>query len=177
MPIVPPKVLPEYGFLTPKPERLQSAEIYVTEAARKCKQSKIRKRGVRFSCDMYVRPCLHIDNYTDEEIENSWYNTEEIRCIKIEMILTVIARKKGRQLDSDQTFRGLECRTKEGSNLRSLNKVTGVEAVFDEQDNQYSIGVCDEELIQEAYRKKSAKCQIYARIMGKKDEQEANMER
>ena len=73
------------------------------------------------------------------------------------------------------TTRGLECRTREGSNRRRFNKITSINAVLDEQDLQFKREKCDPNALRRVYLVHSQRCQTESQLLAKGDESEARM--
>ena len=65
--------------------------------------------------------------------------------------------------------RGLECRTREGSRRRQVNKMNALCAVLDEQERQFVIGIHDELKLSLVYIRMSTHCAEIALATGLND--------
>ena len=149
-------------------------------------------RRIRFSETMTVRCMPSLDDYTVEELQNTWYQRPEIKAIKQDNIRTVRKFARGElssnsdsmSIDQDDCMRGLEQRTSKGFRQRQDNKQAGHCAVLDMQDelggsygfhsNSVDGDACMyEELIAERYALVSGKCAEAAREAAIRDQQAA----
>jgi hypothetical protein len=131
---------------------------------------------VVFNTSVTVRETLHIENYTEREVRNTWYSAEDISRIKLEIRCTVSSYRRGRldslEHSSRYSLRGIEgFYNKTAAKARQLNKLIGLKSVLDEQESQDSVGVRDLEEISTKYQNDiSQRCQRAAQIVGKQDE-------
>lgn len=160
-------------------ERLPSEEIAVVNKSGKKEEVRPRKR-VRFVETVQKRPSLHIDDYSDSEIRQSWYSAKEVSVMKKEGIMTLkkidrIYRMTGTiVLGSDSvTLRGLEAKEKLGHLEKKANKLTGLCAVINEQAQQRQNGIFDDEAIGRAYELATQHCLEKAFKLAKQDAIEA----
>lgn len=185
MPIAQPRKRPSLiRFL----ERLPSSEFLVDPlrvsrkgdvAAKKNEQlqppnavQKIKKR-VSFHNAVEVQPCLHADNYSDDEVANTWYSPEELLGMKRERKMTLRMVNKFSAVPSNSlTFRGLEARTKLGHLEKSANMLSGLMAIINEQARQKHTGKNDEEKLRQVYLSVTQHCQKQATEMGRRDEKD-----
>lgn len=132
------------------------------------------KRGITFYPGVSVRECLHINDFTDEEIFNAWYKRGDFARIKQSFGPIVQKLTNGTwNGDTDQeTARGLEFRFRDGAMKRKANKLNGLMAVLDEQERQWTRGYDNDEAISDAYVAVSLKCSFSARMLAAKDEAE-----
>ena len=134
------------------------------------------KKCVHFSPQCIVFPTLHIKDYSEKEIKETWYSTEERSEILDDVRETLsIMVANGRELPSNPWFctRGLEARTPEGAGRKRKNKRDALDAVLDEQEYQWNRGISDPEAIADAYCKYSHSCRVSAVMQGKCDENHA----
>jgi hypothetical protein len=131
-------------------------------------------RKVNFYPGVSVRECLHINNFTDDEVYNSWYKKQDFQKMKIGMnfILQKISNGSWTGETENETARGLEYRTREGATKRKVNKLNGLMAVLDEQERQWRGGMDDTEAIASAYIAVSSKSLLEVRLLAAKDETE-----
>lgn len=142
-------------------------------------KNKERKR-VTFQENVRVRPTVHLDDMTDEEISNVWFCRKDFNSIKRAVATTVkiISHQAYNEAvhDNDQCCsRGLEYRVRSGALARKENKRHGTEAVLDEQDRQCQYEITDDERIRQLFQKATVHCRVSALQMGLRDEHEAKM--
>jgi len=132
-----------------------------------------RKRKVRFVLSSNtVQTMLHVKDMSDEDIEATWYQPDEMTAIKKDLITIIKRVMKGERFEetSKQTFRGLEIRTKEGALKRQNNKTMAVMAVLQEQARQIRKGIRDDQRIREKMDPVTSKCARSAHAMALIDE-------
>ena len=133
-----------------------------------------KSRSVSFFPGVSVRECLHINNYTDEEVYNTWYKKADFSRIKTSFIYIIQKLSDGSwEGDTEnETARGLEYRTRQGSMARKVNKLNGLMIVLDEQESQWNRGINDDEAIAVPYRDASYKSLEVVRLLAAQDEKE-----
>lgn len=122
-------------------EQRKKQSIQQQQKSKKQQKPRRRERKVRFIDTVHVRPCLHVNNYTDQEYDDCWYSPEEYRAIKrTDVMPTLKLMSRGnRPSDGDTyTFRGLENRTKTGMLMRRQAKLSGILSVLQEQERQFA---------------------------------------
>jgi hypothetical protein len=129
-------------------------------------QPKTLKRQVRFLSIVYVRETLSVKNYSEDEIQNTWYSKDENLQRKAQLA-TELANT-----DSKNCFRGLEGKSREGLQKRRLNKLCGWMSVFEEQKRQEKLGVHIPKAIATAYSCSVQKCCMEAYNIALLDELE-----
>lgn len=160
-------------------ERHPSSEVpvylkNVSKSKRPASKERAPERRVRFEPRIYVRPCLHVNDYTDEEYTNAWYSPEESYKMRMEIVATIQIFKSRRPMPRDLvTFRGLEQRTNAGAIQRKENKLNALTAVLDEQDFQIQGGFVDDDAIRDIYSHMATKCSFEAIKRAEEDEDEA----
>ena len=79
---------------------------------------------VRFSENARIRPYLHLNNMTDEEIGHAWYSKEEFRAIRKDaksiVHIMIDALERNVTIDPDLCTRGLECALQTANNVCDL---------------------------------------------------------
>ena len=127
-------------------------------------------RTVRFQPTIQVHEVLHINEYTDDEVDATWYSEEETQSIKAEA--SELARKmnirstsssprsKGNKKMFDyDTIRGIEERSLERAQQLHYNRISALHAVLREQRNQNKQGTQDPtSAIRESYQAFTAGC-------------------
>jgi hypothetical protein len=93
---------------------------------------------IRFHLHVSVNETLHFKNYSQTEVEHSWYNEKELECIR-EEIQDILLNNLQVLEDPDYDFvlkRGLEGMTAQGSKRQEQNRRAGWAAVL--RDKQSS---------------------------------------
>jgi hypothetical protein len=99
------------------------------------------KKKVSFAASARVKFAIHINEYTDDEVQATWYNKDETRAIHDEIHVTVQLVLSGKPIDKKElSFRGLEFVTGEFLQQRSRNKAVARNAVLQEQVAQFYSG-------------------------------------
>ena len=133
------------------------------------------RKSVSFSDAVQVKKALHINNYTEDEINATWYNESDYHQIREEIEFTADLINLGFLNDDSVAYsrRGLEYQTPLGARRRRTNKVNSYCAVLDEQDIQWEAGYDHPELIAKAYSVASYHCQAEANLIALQDEKSA----
>lgn len=93
------------------------------------------RRSVSFKESVRVRPTLSYKNYTEDELEATWYTETETLQIRYQTKLVVQQMMK-KSTASKVDGRGLEYRTKHGYKERKAARMTSRQIVLDEQLRQ-----------------------------------------
>ena len=104
---------------------------------------KRKGRCVTFGPLVRLKEIQHVNDLPDEEIRNTWYTPEEYAAMKTEIKVTLVLAEMGELFGEESAqycMRGLECRTKRGSQLRKTNRLNSIEAVLYEQSRQFYQG-------------------------------------
>ena len=94
------------------------------------------KRRVSFAPYGMQRYGLHISEYTQEEVFNSWYTSNEIKAIQFDVRLIIRKVKFGTPLAANESSHGLEGYTHDGSRMKQLTRENARNAVLYEQEEQ-----------------------------------------
>ncbi|KAI2498839.1 hypothetical protein MHU86_15640 [Fragilaria crotonensis] len=154
------------------PERCPSPEMLktgITHSVKTKPQPTTKpRRGVSFNKSVFVRETLHKADYTIEERENTWLQKDEMAQIKADMVATVRLFSRGVLAEdtSEHCSRGLEFRSREGAYRRKINKFRALEAVLDQQDEQFDTGIFNEKAISMIYQSVSLRCRKEAHDRG-----------
>lgn len=140
-----------------------------------------------------VHPVLHIKDYTQEEIQQTWYRKKELRSIRslyrnllvhhFSIVNSADRNDEDRDdvkssnlwttVNENDSLRGLEGKTLEGQGRKFHARQLAKEAVIYEQDRQRELGMNDEDLMADLYFECSEGAQVAAYLLGLRDEQEA----
>jgi murein L,D-transpeptidase YcbB/YkuD len=136
--------------------------------------SSTRTSTVRFAQEDEVFEHLHLNEYSQEDINATWYRPHEFRQVKSQVHelagqLEQFQRQGLATETEAYTMRGLEIRTEEGGMRRSSNKREAYAAVLEEQQRQWRSGRQDPDRIAAAYQVVSCKCQGMALLRGVQD--------
>lgn len=117
-----------------------------------------RARFVLSNNQVFLIP--HINDMSDEEVLDIWYEKHDYDTIKANIAPIVQTLMKGDNVEetNEMTIRGLEYRTRTGAIKRQKNKAEAVNAVLDEQDRQFDEDIDDPMLISRAYLEISDIC-------------------
>lgn len=129
------------------PRKTNPRPTTTTTTAKNVPLSTSRKT-VSFAPTVYVRQVLHINNYLEQEVQDSWYTKEEYSRIKKEISLTVYMmdreelqdQPKKNKNDDWYCGRGLETRTKTGTVRKHQNREQARFVVFDMQHMYSRLG-------------------------------------
>lgn len=128
------------------------------------------KRRVTFNPTVEGIGILSLDDYTPAEISAAWYSDEEMeeitrRCHKV-------LRKMEQGKSNKYNTRGLERHSTIGYICKDKVRSAAVAAVLEEQERQLMKGgTIDYQAIADAYHRVSSSCQMWARVMGNRDQQ------
>jgi hypothetical protein len=139
---------------------------------------KEERRRVTFNTRVSVRPMIHVNDISDEVIRDVWFCSDDFTNMKKGFARTVKLISFGvyQGDDDEHCARGLEYRIRAGALARRENKLSGLEAVLDEQDRQeVSCGVVNDELIRRAFLNVNFQCRLSALERGIKDQDEAGI--
>ena len=148
-------------------------------------QKKIlRKHGlksstkVRFCKRVHAREIPHLNDISEQQVRTTWYSKEEFSDIKSDRKLAVKRQSLGFFLELDTCeelcFRGLEKRTREGSILKKTNRLSGIEAVLQEQSRQSLLGIYSPDDVAQVYIDTVFRARRAAHIKGLSDAREAS---
>ena len=132
-----------------------------------------RKKSVTFSPSVLMYRTMHIKNFTDEEIDNTWYNAEEMKSIVNECVKIIAFMDSTGAPSSSECFRGLEFRTPQGQKKRTTHRFCAIDAVLREQDAQWEYEENDINQIRASYRAYSKPSRAEALRIGLEDAKEA----
>ena len=147
------------------------------EEARPPKKTSKKQKRFHFALSRnQIFPIPHIDDLSEEEVVDTWYERADYEKMKMSMIPLIRKIMKGDIVDETdrQTARGLEFRTRKGAIRRQHNKVEAISAVLEEQDRQIECtGYCDAEQLAAVYMEVNHHCQVEAHELALGDVQPA----
>ncbi|VEU35910.1 unnamed protein product [Pseudo-nitzschia multistriata] len=168
----------------------QPASPKTTSEKRKTKKSSSASRkgkSVSFFKEVTVRQVLHKNNFTEEEICDSWFQADEYTTIRKSVLKNLdLAKMDLFREGPESTYRGLEKYTSTGGIKESIRRrrQDAIWSVLDEQDlqvdkaeeQQLTYLVYDDKAIREVYKKHCRPTIDAARCAGRLDAQAASYE-
>lgn len=133
---------------------------------------------VGFNPVVKVIHTLHINDYTEDEIDACWYNEREVKAIRDDAKVSVELLKNGKleQDTEEHCRRGSECQLRSNRSRRRKLKAAGWLAVLREQEEQFEEGMdADPYCIAHVYKSASSQASDIARAVALKDELDALM--
>eukprot|EP00526_Cylindrotheca_closterium_P023761 CAMPEP_0113603270 /NCGR_PEP_ID=MMETSP0017_2-20120614/1190_1 /TAXON_ID=2856 /ORGANISM="Cylindrotheca closterium" /LENGTH=195 /DNA_ID=CAMNT_0000511653 /DNA_START=76 /DNA_END=663 /DNA_ORIENTATION=+ /assembly_acc=CAM_ASM_000147 len=133
--------------------------------------SNASKKKVTFNPSVRAATVLSITDYTDSEIDASWYNDDEMDRITQRAIKILMKMESAKQNEAKRyCFRGLEGHSKLGSISKKKNRSEAREAVFGEQDRRWNESdEFNDQAVADAYRQTTSSSQMWAQVMGRRD--------
>ena len=129
-------------------------------------------RRVTINPNTEVLEILSIYNYTESEIRAAWFGDEEMGHIPQRCFNLVQQYNHGSRNSSKYCMRGLEGHTTTGSIIKRNNRTAAFAAVFDEQERHWDADEADKiQAISAAYRRTTSSCQMWAHVVGNRDQQ------
>ena len=133
------------------------------------------EKFVSFSTQASMRYTMPLSSYTPAEIEGTWYSDKENSDIARQCSKQILKMDRGEILkDKKYCSRGLESHTRTGSKIKTLHRALSIDAVLDVQGQLWDEGIRDEEeAIAGAYAEATASSQMWANVIGLRDQREA----
>ena len=100
---------------------------------------------------LQIQDTLHVEDYTQEEIDLCWYQREEYRSMTAQSIEMLKQMEAGMEPDAWDSYRGLETWTDSGKRLLEDDICHSIDVVLDEQDRQWDEDIIDEDIMAEMY--------------------------
>ena len=135
--------------------------------------SNTSSRRVAFHEIVQVKEVLSLYNYTHSEISASWYNAEEMDKIS-QRCYNILRRHEREAIRNKPKYcmRGLESMTSTGYISKNNNRSAAFVAVLEEQERQWNESEeVKVQAISDAYRRTSSSCQMWAQVVGNRDQQ------
>jgi hypothetical protein len=131
-----------------------------------------QQRSVSFNDAVLGIDTLHVNNYTDEEVFNTWFTQREYKEMKREIKVTVamIENKSNFAEGVNFSSRGLEDKTADTIVQKVEHRYFAMDAVLDEQDRQQDAGICDPHKLSLVYTEYSFISHMAAFLMAATDE-------
>jgi hypothetical protein len=119
-----------------------------------------------------IRFSLHINDYTNSEVDNCWFAQGDYEEMKRERSYIVDLIERNIKFEEEQYCRrGVERRTDEATAARLEERAAAIDAVMDEQDIQTDEGICDPEMVAIVYTERVYRSKMAAYLTAVSDEQ------
>ncbi|CAB9518178.1 expressed unknown protein [Seminavis robusta] len=168
------------GFVnTPTPVSDESSSEDETLLMEEGEQGLHARRRVTFSQNLtHVHEIPARNSFSLEEKRAIWLSREEKDEFRRDAYAIVEVQSREGGSVTDETMRGLECRTHQGFELAKNNRARASFCVIDEQDRQDEANIsCDPNLIAEVCKGATLHCRCVAYAQGLLDAQAALAER
>lgn len=119
---------------------------------------------------------MGLEDYTQQEIKETWLAEEEINAISKQCIKILAKIERGTALNKKHhCARGLESHTLSGSVLKHRNRETAIMSVLEEQQRQFeATGIVDNESLSLVYRRTTPSHQMWAQVLAGRDRRDAD---
>jgi hypothetical protein len=132
------------------------------------------EKSVSFAAHDTVHHTIARQDFSSEELKAAWFSEEEYLQISDQCNIQIHKMDQGKILkDKKYCARGLEALTRIRSVARAKSRAQSIRAVLEEQDALSSQGVIDEQAIGFVYHDVTSSCQMWARVIGYRDQQAA----
>jgi len=160
-------------LISPKP----SSKPYSDAPTGEARTNAVAKRSaIRFKETVQGHLILGLDRYTDDELKACWYTEEENKQIEQDMMKELHMMVHGKILqDKKYCSQGLEQYLPENAIPKSENRRTAADVVLKEQSRHYETQEHYEEAIATVYKNISSSCQLWAAVVGFRDQREAEI--
>ena len=153
-----------------------SARSASYSSARSSSYSSARssKRSVSFADTRRIRPIPALSDMSKKDVNNLYYSEAECDKMKeacVRVIRKIVSRNAKYDIDSiESEWRGLEKKTREGSDKRKANRESALLAVLNEQKKQRKHpSIANVETIRQKYRRITEECRQIALRMAAYD--------
>lgn len=152
----------------------QSPEVDHTPLATEASTVSTSKRSIQFKEAEQVHLVIGLEDYTEDECDACWYSPEEYSKIEKIMAKQCDNMAKGKVLKNKKSCsRGLEKYQICNFIARRENSGTAMQSVLDEQERQDESQLYNDEAIAQVYHNVSSSCQMWATVVGLRDQKEA----
>jgi hypothetical protein len=130
-----------------------------------------QKKKVTFDGAVKAYRIVHIDEYSERQKRNTWYNEDEYKRIKRQMFASVKIQYESNQKDDDRfhCLRGLEDLSPASHQRRQQLRQCARNAVLNAQTLQNMLHIRDNNTLAKAYASWSAEAQRVAHARGLTD--------
>ena len=134
------------------------------------------KKSLAFAKHTNVRHTISLPDYSPEEIQGTWYSSNEYEEISKKCVKQIHKMEKGEEFKNKKyCTRGLEQHTRLGYLEKYQHRREARDAVLIEQERQYGIKGSDPSVpIATAYFQVTSSSQMWANVVGLRDQREAD---
>jgi plasmid maintenance system antidote protein VapI len=134
-----------------------------------------KKAAVSFDANVAQTETIGLEDFTPEEIEAVWYTGEEMENITQGCFKILDKIENGDSINEKRhCFRGLETHTLLGALSKTRNRATSIMSVLEEQRRQVEgAEALDDDMISKLYQRISSSSQMWAQVVGSRDQKEA----
>jgi len=153
--------------LIPKKKRMTAIQDDKTATS-----SKRQKRSIRFHERVQFKTIRHVSEFTDSEIKNGWYDKDDFNHMSdnVSDIAKLISDGETILNGEELCTRGLEHIVEEElADYRAEKMINSIDAVLDEQEEQWDEGKEEPGLIAELYAEYAKPLLREAHLIGLKD--------
>lgn len=149
-----------------------------TAASETSEISSFASAHIHFSEIVRVCHVLNLAEYTQEEVNASFYQDHEYNSIA-KSCITAVHKMEKRRKQKTRTHakniesRGLEGHTATGNITKMASRRLAYDTVLLEQEDQKIQGTYDDEIIAECYESVSSSCALWAREIALRDRRDA----
>jgi hypothetical protein len=159
------------NFITMISINQETEQTLNNEVVKTCLQPRKAERAVSFCASVKIRSSLHINDYTNSEVDNCWFAPEDYKEMKRETRHTVDLIERKIKFDEEEYCRrGVEHKTDEVTAVRWKERAAAIDAVMDEQDIQIDESICDPEMIAIVYTDRVYRSKMAAYLTAVSDE-------
>jgi hypothetical protein len=134
------------------------------------------EKSVAFAPHATVRHTIARQDLSSEELKATWFSEEEYLQISKQCSKQIHKMDRGETFkDKKYCARGLESSTRMGTITKSKSRAESIRAVLQEQYVQIREGVLDEDAIGIVYQDVTSSCQIWASVVGYRDQHAAEI--
>jgi len=136
---------------------------------------KRQRRRIRFHERVQFKTIRHVSEFSDEEIKNGWYDKDDFNRMSenVSDIARLIADGETCLIGEELCTRGLEHIVEEElADYRAEKMINSIDAVLDEQEEQWDEGKEDPGLIAELYAEYAKPLLREAHLIGLKDSEQ-----
>jgi hypothetical protein len=139
-------------------------------------EATVFEKSVAFATHATVRHTIARQDLSSEELKATWFSEEEYFQISKQCSKQIHKMDRGETLkDKKYCARGLETCTRMGTITKSKSRAESTRAVLQEQDVQIREGVLEEDTIGIVYQDVTSSCQIWANVVGYRDQHSAEI--
>jgi len=134
-----------------------------------------RRHKIRFTNRVQFKNIRHVSEFSEDEIKNGWYNKDDFNQMSddVSEISKLLEKGVTRRDGEDLCIRGLEHIVEEDlANFRAEKMINSIDAVLDEQEEQWDKGEDEPELIAKIYAEYAKTLAKEAYAIGLRDAEE-----